>query len=501
MIRVYADDVMVYSAFLDDYTLEKLECTVSVDKAGTAEIVMPAGHPAYSAFTAYRTIVTIYQDDELLFRGRPLSTTDDLSNTRTVTCEGERNFLRDAVMPPYLYQSSPTAIFADVIRRYNEQVEAFKEFRVGAITAKDPNDYQYIKCEEASQVSDVIDKLVEYVGGYIVFTTAPDGQRVINWYGSLDDECDQVIEFGENLLDFSRSGANDDLATRIYPYGAKDEVTGERLTIKAVNGGKEYVQDDEAVALRGVIAKPVYWDDVTLAKNLKKKAEKYLETSKLIVTTLELSVLDLSTAGYDVEALTVGKNVRVRSVPHAVNDKFLLSERTYNLLNAAEDSIVLGKEIATMTRADVAGDKRALAQLQRTTQNLQTATKDRIVYATSATEGGYDAPDGSGGAEVVVFQAVIPATGWGRQPMAEEATGAEYYMYYIDVEVPGIFGSDTPIIDVAPESVDEFTRSAIESVQKDWAKITRVSTGDGGITLTAFEELSADLPIKIMCVR
>lgn len=385
MIRVYADDVMVYDAFMDDYALQKLECTVSVEKAGTAEIVMPAGHPAYSSFIAYRTVVTIYQDDELLFRGRALCTADDRENNRTVTCEGERCFLRDAVMPPYLYQTSPAVIFSDAIRRYNEQVDVFKRFRVGAITARDPNDYQRIECETASQVSDVIDKLIEYVGGYIVFTTASDGQRVINWYGTLDDECNQVIEFGENLLDFSRSGANADLATVIYPYGAKDETTGERVNIKAVNGGKEYIQDNEAVALRGVIAKPVFWDDVTLANNLIRKAREYLATSKLIVTTLELSVLDLSTAGYDVDALTPGKNVPVRSVPHGVDDKFLLSERTYNLLNPAEDSVVLGKDIATLTGADVAGDKRALDQIRRSEYNTRVDYTIRITDAVNRT--------------------------------------------------------------------------------------------------------------------
>lgn len=378
MVRVYADGSLIYDPYLEGYELLKLTATVSVEKAGTAELTMPPDHPAYNAFTSYRTVVTIYRNDELIFRGRALYAKDDFDNNRTIVCEGERCFLRDAVMQPYLYQADPAVIFTDAISRYNAQVEPFKQFRIGAITAKDPNDYQRIECESASQVSDVIDKLTEYVGGYIVFTTAADGQRVINWYGSLDRVSGQKIEFGENLLDFSRSGANTELATVIYPYGAKDETTGKRVTIEAVNGGRLYIQDDEAVARYGTIAVPLFWDDVTLPKNLLTKARKELNTRKLIVTTLELGAVDLSAQNIDIDSLRVGDNIPVYSPPHGLDDTMLLSSRTYELLDIGQDKIVLGKELATLTSADVASNRNALAQLQRTEQSIRTDYEIRI---------------------------------------------------------------------------------------------------------------------------
>ena len=230
-------------------------------------------------------------------------------------------------------------------------------------------------------MSDVIDKLIEYVGGYIVFTTDPDGQRVINWYGSLDEVCGQSIEFGENLLDFSSTGANTELATVIYPYGAKNEETGERVTIKSVNDGKLYIQDDEAVALRGSIAAPVYWDDVTQAKNLLTKAKKYLQTSKLIVTSLELSAVDLSAQDIDIDALRVGTNIHVRSTPHGVDGLFLLTSRKYNFFNPEEDKVVLGKDLVTLTGSDVASNRSTLNQLERARQSIKTDYEIRITDA------------------------------------------------------------------------------------------------------------------------
>lgn len=366
MIAVYSDGITVYNNRLSSTALLGLKATAGVNKGGTAEITMPSGHPAYDGFVSYRSIVEIYRDTELLFRGRALYPTDDFYNRRTITCEGERCFLQDAVMRPYLYQDAPAAIFADVIGIYNAQVEAAKQFVVGTVTVTDANDYVRLESESAEQVADTVNKLVERCGGYIVFTTNAEGRRVINWYDSQDYQSSQAIEFGENLLDFSRTQSSTDLATRIIPYGAKNEETGERVTIASVNGDLDFIEDADAVALRGVIARPVYWDDVTTPTNLLRKAQQYLATSKMIITTLELSAVDLSVLNKDIDSLQVGDLIQVKSKPHGVDDRFMLRERSYDLLDPAQDKVVLGKDLATLTGAGVAGDRDALSQLHRT---------------------------------------------------------------------------------------------------------------------------------------
>lgn len=372
MIQVYADDILVYDSRLEDYALDELTATVPLDKGGVASIGMPPRHPAYNAFTSYKTLVTIYRDNLLLFRGRALYPSDDFYNRRTITCEGERCFLRDSVIRPYVYQDGPAAIFADVIAQHNAQVDSFKRFVVGEVTVTDPNNYIRMESESALQTSDVIDKLVERCGGYIVFTTNTQGQRVINWYEELTYQSRQVIEFGENLLDFARTNANTDMATVIIPYGAKDEVSGQRVDITGVNDGLDYIQDYDAVALRGVIAKPVYWDDITLPQNLLAKAQQYLASSKLIITSLELTAVDLSDLDKDIDTFQVGDLVRVRSRPHGVDELFQLTERSYDLLDPQQNGVItLGKNVATLTGADAAGDRRSTSELQRVEQNVR----------------------------------------------------------------------------------------------------------------------------------
>ena len=373
MTKVYADDALVYDSSLDDYRLLGLTVDVGVNIGGTASITLPPDHPAYDAFTHYKTVVTVERDGVLLFRGRSLYPQDDFYRRRTITCEGERCFLRDGIMRPYLYQDGPAAIFADVIGLYNAQVGPFKQFVVGTVTVTDPNNYVRLESTEAEQIADTIDKLVERCGGYIVFTTNTEGQRVINWYAELNYASGQVIEFGSNLLDFARSGSNTDLATVIVPYGAKDETTGERVTIASVTeGGVDFIQDYDAVGLRDVIARPVYWDDVTDPTNLLAKAQQYLATSKLMVMSLELTAVDLSDMDKSIDTFRVGDHVTVRSKPHGiVDERFQLTERRYDLLTPANDRIVLGKDVATLTGADALGDRENANALHRVERNIK----------------------------------------------------------------------------------------------------------------------------------
>lgn len=365
MIQVFADGNLVYDSRLQDYVLLGLTSETGLTKGGAAYITMPPDHPAIGSFTSYRTVVEIYRNGVLEFRGRALYPTDDFLRRRTITCEGERCFLRDAVMRPYLYQDAPAAIFTDIIGLYNAQVEAFKQFVVGTIDVTDPNNYIRLESESAEQVSETIDKLVERCGGYITFTTNTEGQRVINWRTEVKYTNRQVVEFGENLLDFAQTGENTDLLTVLVPYGAQNETTGQRVTIADVNDGLDFIQDYDAVALRGVIAKAVYWDDITEPANLLTKAQQYLNKNKNAITSLKLTAVDLSLMDKSIDSFREGDIVRVRSKPHGIDEDYQLTDRSRDYLHPENDRITLGKDTASLTGADAAGDRKSASDIQR----------------------------------------------------------------------------------------------------------------------------------------
>ena len=390
MIQILADGVTSYDSRLrqpgNDYTLLGLKTVSGLNKGGTAEIVMPSGHPAYNAYTGLRTIVEIYRDHRLRWRGRALDIKDNLFNQRTVLCEGELCFFQDGVSRPYIYQDPPDAIFTSIVEDYNAQVEPFKRFRVGQITVTDANNYVRLESESAEQSYNTLIKLVDRCGGYIIFTTADDGVREINWYAELNYASKQRIEFGSNLLDFTRAGSVTNLATGIVPYGAKDPTTGLRVQITDVNNGQDYIVDPAAQAYRGTILKPVYWDDVSDPGTLLKKARAHLQSICLSVTTLTLSAVDLSLLDKSIDSFKEGDAVQVVSKPHGLNATFTLVEKPEDWLNIKNSGITLGRDIRSLTGATVAGDKKSTSDLQKMEQAIRTDYQLNAAQVVQASE-------------------------------------------------------------------------------------------------------------------
>lgn len=373
MIQVYADNTLVYDSRLETLDLDGLKITTGLNVGGTAEIVMPADHPAYNTFVAYKTIVTVYRDEVLLFRGRALYTSETFTRQRTVTCEGELCFFRDTINRPYLYEASPRSCFVTIIGAHNKATDPEKMFQVGDVTVTDPNEYIRLESESAETTLDTLDKLIERCGGYIKFTEDEEGRRVIHWLESLDNRSGQSIEFGENLLDFSSTGANTtNLATALVPYGARNNETKKRVTIESVNDGKDYIIADDARAIRGTIFTTATWNDVTEPANLLKKARAYLDANKVFITSLELTALDLSYLDRQLDSFTVGDMIRVTSAPHGLDEDFQLTKKTEDLLNPAKSKVALGKELQSLTGADVGGDNKSQHEIEAMKVNYKT---------------------------------------------------------------------------------------------------------------------------------
>ena len=359
---VFQHDVLIYDSRLEKYDLLGLTVTTGLNVGGTAQIVMPPGHPAYDTLQPFRTLIRIYRDGELRFRGRVLYPADNILGQRTITCEGELCLLRDSIYRPYKKVGAvPSSFFNTMVNAHNAQMETIKRFTVGTVSDvfKSSANEREMENENAESVLDAINGLVEQFGGYITFTDAEDGTRVINWLQTLDNKSGQSIEFGENLLDFSSTGANTtNLATGIIPYGAKDPDTKQRITIATgtVNNqfpGKDYITDPDAVLARGTIMTSVVWDDVGTANQLLEKARAYLNEHKMYITSLTLTALDLSYLDRSIDSFAVGDTIRVISAPHSVDEDFQLTQMTEDLLNPAKSKITLGKDIPSLTGSDV----------------------------------------------------------------------------------------------------------------------------------------------------
>jgi hypothetical protein len=159
----------------------------------------------------------------------------------------------------------------------------------------------------------------------------------------------QAIRFGENLLDFSRNTNVADIATRVIPLGerldeASIEALGQRLDIKSVNNGLNYIQSNDAVASYGIITKVVTWDGVTLPSELLRKGREWLSQNQWENMVLEVSAVDLHMLDSTIDTYKLGDNIHVISEPHGLNTYMMLSQMELHLADSSQNKITLGQE-------------------------------------------------------------------------------------------------------------------------------------------------------------
>lgn len=354
MYRIYADDTLIFDSTLDDYKIGQGVVTLELDKSGSFVFSVYPDHPYYDSFIRKRTVITVYKSGRIVFRGRVLSDVTNYQNHKVLTCEGEMGFLLDSIIRPFAFTGAHADLFAQFIAEHNEQVDEFKQFKVGTVTVVDENNYINRSGTGYDTTLDTLKSALSgsALGGHFFITHGDDGTDpipTIHYLADFTRTATQIIEFGENLRDYTRTVNTEELATAIIPLGTENGSDGERLTIADVNGGKDYVYSAAGVALRGWIFKKVIWEDVTLANNLKKKAEAYAKNSVNQNVTIELNSIDMHLLNRSIESIQMGDNVHAISTPHGLDEVMLCNKQTMNLLNPESDTVTLGFHTATFT--------------------------------------------------------------------------------------------------------------------------------------------------------
>lgn len=328
---------------------------------GQAEFTVYPTHPYYKYVQKLTTDIVFYKDGVEKFAGRVLYDDEDSAGSKKVFVEGELAYFNDSIQRPKVYHNySVRAYLQDIIDIHNSQVEERKQFVLGRVTVTDSNDslYRYSNWENTRTI--LKEKLTSRLGGHLVIRKE-NGLRILDYLNDDDfyKKNSQTIRFGKNLLDFSRNIDASDLATCIIPLGAKLEeedqdesleaIKEQRLTIESVNGGVDYVTDDNAVATYGRIQKTVTWDDVTVPQNLLTKAREYLKSTQFEKMVLELKAIDMNLADDTVEEFEIGSMVRCISEPNGLDREFPVSELKIYLTDFAKNTITLGEDTENRT--------------------------------------------------------------------------------------------------------------------------------------------------------
>ena len=359
MYRAFIDGRKLYDPE-NGFYLESPKVSLELNKTGTFDFTIRPDHPEYGNLRKLTGIVTVYDRNQLVFRGRVLSDEEGFRGERKVSCEGELAFLLDSVVRPYDWQGGLEELFSRLITQHNNQMpDEARHFAVGRVTVTDPNDYvHYSSTTYPTTWDEINEKLVKTHGGYLNVRHEEDA-TYIDYLADFDLLSAQPVTFGSNLLDVAKTTRADDVATAVVPLGKRAESTedpetgetveGKRLTIESVNDGKDYIQDDEAVKNYGLIFSVQTWDDVTEAANLKSKGEEWLAQAKTPEVELELSAVDLAALNADFGSFHLGTYVQVHSSPHGLDRNFLVSKLSIDLSKPDSNKLSLGATYSAFT--------------------------------------------------------------------------------------------------------------------------------------------------------
>ena len=339
----------------------------------------------YSDIDLMSTWLTVKKDADVIFHGRVLNTEQGWMNEKRVSCEGDLAILVDSVLRPYTFTGTLQDYFTMLVNQHNAQVGADKQITVGTIAnpttpmVRSTGDYK-------PTLQELREKILDYFGGYLVMNYE-NGVRTLSYVTDSTSGTSQTLEVGKNILDFNRKISAESLATAIIPLGAVDDATGERLTIKSVNGGLDYLTSPDA-ATKGLIYAVYTFDSITDAAALKAKGQEVLTDLTRMIPRIELSAVDLSDSGYNIDAIGFFEYVTLQDTAHDASGQYLISERTYNISAPEQDTVTFGSEEKTISGQAA----RAQVDLSTMTDTVINKAVDIVKYQTDllkGADGGY----------------------------------------------------------------------------------------------------------------
>lgn len=340
------------------YILINPSLAMELNTAGSFEFTMPPSHAMYDAVKPLASTIAVYEDETLLWFGRPVEIQTDFFKQKVVYCEGALAFFSDSVQRPHEYDSiSIHTFFRTVIANHNEQVGEDRQFTVGTITIPDKTVYRKLNYDATF---DVLKKqCLNAEGGYL-FLRRENGINYIDWYKEMPYSSNQPVEFGLNLLDMHSDFDGTAIATCVIPLGDTVEGTDAPLTVESVNNGSDVIVS-EAVSEYGRITKAVSFSGVKYPETLYEDGVEYLSSTQFDNLTIECTAAELHWENDNYGLYRLGQKIHARSVPHLLDRIFDLQKISLRL-DTAEKRITLGtmkkQTLSEITKeiGDSAGD-------------------------------------------------------------------------------------------------------------------------------------------------
>lgn len=347
-------------------------------------------HAMYTEIEPYTCFVKVTRPDKglTLFEGRVLTYSDSMDSSGTVqkeaVCEGLEGFLHDSVQPwKEFHNTTPKDFLRALVTEHNKQVESYKQITLGDVTVTNSTDNVYRFTDDTQDTwTNIQDKLVSRLGGEMRLRNE-GGKLFLDYEPEISSECPQRIELAHNMVSSSRTVDPSEIVTVLKPLGATQErqnndgstdVSSPHLTIASVNGGNDYLRDDQLISQFGIHVKTETWEDVTTPQALLAKGRAFLNAQKAIKYQLQAGYIDLSFLEETIGMIECGSYVSIVNQLEGLYATERIVAMSLDLLNIADSTITLSDNPIDLT---------AYREQHRSETDAQKALINRLIMRQS----------------------------------------------------------------------------------------------------------------------
>lgn len=367
MYQIKVDGQVLYSpALSDEYQVISPHLKRAFNKADKLTFILPPTNAMHGKIQKMKHTITAEWNGKEIFRGRVLEEKTDLYNQTAVICEGELAYLVDSLLRPYEFEGTAEAFLRLMIEKHNAQVDAGKRFTVGIVTAVTADDTLDIEnTGYTDTLSEINNLLLDKYSGYLHIRHEND-VRYLDYIKEYNEESNQKIEFGVNLLDIENHINAQELFTVLVPL-SEFEDGSETLTIEKVNNGLDYIENPEAIARYGRIVKRYVWHNVQDAQKLLELGQEKLNNAGTL-DTLTVKAVDMHLCNVDIDTIDLGVTAHVLSKPHGIDKMLLCSAVDIDLQDPDKTEYTFGKPEESIAGSVASNTKRNKSQLNHIKQ-------------------------------------------------------------------------------------------------------------------------------------
>ena len=377
--NVLYDNQLLFDPYTDD-RITDTKLSSKLNAASYFDFTIAPTHSLYSKLAERAGEVRIYFNNLILFKGEITKIEEDFEGNYSVSCTGVLDYLTATRVRPYSTvdgeqplkaPSSFDGYFQWLIDQHNSNcLDSRKHLSVGVNQGNmlDKNNYIYRSSEQRpTTASEIEDKILNSAGGYL-FVRYQDDLNILDLYADVHDVNTQIIDYGVNMLDFTKTTTAEGQYTAVVATGytpnppeGQPDAKMKPITLEGcTDGGTPYsstivkmgdrVYDVEAVNRYGYHEYYASNSDIKTYDGLLYYACKTLNTLLSPALTISVKAVDLALImGEKYNHLQLGQAVRIRSKPRKVDEYLMVNSIDLDLMNPENTTFDLGASYDTLT--------------------------------------------------------------------------------------------------------------------------------------------------------